>query len=291
MPSLLHESLVSLFRDCPALAPELLRHTGSGDLLGQTTPHLTSAELADLDPAEYRADVVIRMDAGDNNPTEVIIVEVQLARDPEKRFTWPLYMTGMRVRFRCPARLLVIAVDDSVAAWCAQPIPLDRGKSEVHPLVLGPRELPRITDFEQAREFPELAVLSAAAHGNEENAAEIAVAALSACQWLDRPRSTRYADFVLSSLSEAAQRALEALMNLHKYEYQSEFAKRYVEEGREEGRKDDRRAVLIELLSQRFGDIPDAIRERIEQAEMDQLELWTKRVIPAATVADVFKEE
>ena len=51
------------------------------------------------------------------------------------------------------------------------------------------------------------------------------------------------------------------------------------------------RGLLLELLVQRFGEIPASARERIEQAGLDDLERWTRRVIPAAALADVFESE
>lgn len=110
------------------------------------------------------------------------------------------------------------------------------------------------------------------------------------CAGLDSPRSARYADLVWASLGENAQRILEALMQMHKYEYQSEFAKRYVQEGRTEVLQ-EMREVLLEQLAQRFGEVPDSVRERIDHAEVAELMRWTKRIIPAAALADVFNAE
>ena len=68
MPSTLHEALVLLFRESPRLAPMLLaRALGLSpdiDIAGVADiadVQVTSAEFADLDPAEYRADVVLRV--------------------------------------------------------------------------------------------------------------------------------------------------------------------------------------------------------------------------------------
>ena len=301
MPSITHESLVALFRDCPALAPELVRGAGIA-LSGDFTPRITSAELVDLNPAEYRADVVVRLDklgatAGVEHSNvedrttvaEAIIVEVQLNRDPGKRKSWPCYMAGVHARLDCLVTLLVIAMDRGVADWCAHPIVLDHNGSTIHPLVLGPQTLPRIKDFEQARKLPELAVLSAAAHGGDEDAAAIALAGVNACRGLDSQRGNRYHDFIMASLSEAARSALEKLMSAQGYQYQSEFAKKYVGEGLERGREQGLRDILLRLLVQRFGSVPESTRERVEQAKLDELDRWLDNVIPAATLADVFK--
>src|SRR5439155_15344131 len=86
-----------------------------------------------------------------------------------------------------------------------------------------------ITDPAEAARRPELAVLSAMAHGGGEHGAAIAAAVLPAVAGLGDDRAKFYGDLVLDSLNEAARRALEAMMK--GYEYQSDFAKKYVAEG------------------------------------------------------------
>ncbi|KYF58941.1 hypothetical protein BE08_05670 [Sorangium cellulosum] len=70
------------------------------------------------------------------------------------------------------------------------------------------------------------------------------------------------------------------------YEYQSDFAKKYVAQGRQEGE----RAILLRQLRARFGDLPDAAVARVEAAETAALERWAERVLSANTLADVLDE-
>jgi hypothetical protein len=44
----------------------------------------------------------------DGKPVLGIVVEVQLLPDPQKRFTWPVYVAGLRARLKCPACVLVV---------------------------------------------------------------------------------------------------------------------------------------------------------------------------------------
>ena len=189
MPSASHESIVSLFRECPALGPGLLEHATAASIPSGTTPRITSAEFPDLQPPEYRADAVVRLDGKDDHPKEIVIVEVQLDRKLRKRFVWPFYATGARARFRCPATLMVVAVDEAIAAWCAEPIEIGRCGNVYQPFVLGPSAIPEVTDVEQACRLPELAVLSAAAHGRGASGEAIGIAAVTACKALDNPRA------------------------------------------------------------------------------------------------------
>jgi hypothetical protein len=113
MPSFHHEALLQLFRNRPRLAPELLH-----DALHQPLPEFTearvqSAELTDIQPAEYRADLVVLL--LDEQAVLGIVVEAQLARDDAKQYSWPAYVANLRARIRCPVCLLVIAPDEPLA--------------------------------------------------------------------------------------------------------------------------------------------------------------------------------
>jgi hypothetical protein len=298
MPSTLHEALVLLFRESPRLAPMLLARTVGFELPEDAEIQVTSSEFADLDPPEYRADVVLRIpDEKDRDRAtrEVFIVEIQLDADPLKHFTWPQYVTAARTRHRCPATLVVVTVDERVARWCSQPITLDRAGNVFRPVVIGPTTIPVVTDEAQARTWPELAVLSVIAHGHEPGSEAIGAAALAACDRLDSAQARLYADLIYTNLNEIARAALEALMQQHNYTYQSDFAKKYVAEGVKEGTKKGielgYRATLRTLLEQRFGALPADALARLDQADADTLDAWVRRVLTAGSLADVFASE
>jgi hypothetical protein len=113
MASRAHEALLLLFRNRPALAPELLRDALHLSVPRFTEARIESAELTDVQPAEYRADLVVLLYEG--RPVLGIVVEVQLRPDEDKRFSWPAYVANLRARIRCPVCLLVVTVDDGVA--------------------------------------------------------------------------------------------------------------------------------------------------------------------------------
>jgi len=103
---------------------------------------------------------------------------------------------------------------------------LGPGEASIRPFVLGPKGVPVITDATDARGRPELAVLSAMAHGQTDVGLDVAVAALVASAGIEGDERKRtYADLVLFSLGEAAREALEALMNRN-YEFKTEFARK-----------------------------------------------------------------
>jgi hypothetical protein len=151
---------------------------------------------------------------------------------------------------------------------------------------LGPTGVPEVIDEAHARADPELAVLSAMAHRRDKDsgkAAQIAFVAQVASVNLDEDRARLYFDLVLASLSEAARRELRA-MDPAKYEYQSDFAKRYVAQGRAEGALEGRAALVLRLLTRRFGALPPDAAERLGAASIDELDAIGERLLTAQSL-------
>ena len=287
MPSVFHEALILLFRNRPELAAELVRDVLHVDLPPFKEARIGSADLTEAQPAEYRADLVVEL--VDNGPVGAIVLEVQRAADEEKRLSWPSYAAVLRARLKREVCLLVVAPEESVARWAARPIALGGG-NWFTPLVAGPAAIPQVTDEAAAVRDPELAVLSAMAHGRHEDAttaAAIASAALHASVALDPDRSRLYCDLILASLSEAARRELQT-MDPAKYEFQSEFARRYIALGREEGRAEGKAEGRAELVKRqlvlRFGILAPDAAARVSAASIDELDAIGARLLTAPTL-------
>jgi hypothetical protein len=186
---------VDLFKNRPSLAAELLGEALGVSLPPYTEARLASTDLTEIQPAEYRADVVVVLLDRDV-PIRVLIVEIQLAVDPRKRLSWPAYVTVSRVIHGCPTDLLVVALDLGVAEWCAEPIEIGVPGFVLCPPVLRSTAVPVVTDLKEAARRPELGVLSAMAHGETEEGATIAAAVLPAIRGLDDDRARFYYDLV-----------------------------------------------------------------------------------------------
>ena len=97
---------------------------------------------------------------------------------------------------------------------------------------------------------------------------------------------------VLASLSEAARNSLQA-MDPANYEFQSEFAKRYLSRGRDEGLAEGRAegavTLLSKLLTLKFGTLDDATAQRLRGASTTELERWAERILSANALDDVFR--
>ncbi|MEM9489031.1 MAG: hypothetical protein AAGC55_07800, partial [Myxococcota bacterium] len=116
-------------------------------------------------------------------------------------------------------------------------------------------------------------------------------------------------------LSEAARHAVESLMELGNYEYQSDFAKKYVAEGRAEGLAEGRaegealgraeglvegearglakgRAEsLLVILEARGFTVAESLRQRILAThELDMLDTWCRRAARATELSEIFDD-
>jgi predicted transposase YdaD len=58
--------------------------------------------------------------------------------------------------------------------------------------------------------------------------------------------------------------------------------------GKAEGRAEGRAEALAQLLTLKFGTLPDAARTKLRAASAQQLADWTGRVLDATTIDDVF---
>lgn len=291
MPSSTHEALVELFAQRPSLAAELLADALGVDLPPYRDALLASADFADLTPAQYRADAVIVL--ADTAPVQAVVVEVQLRPDEDKRWTWPAYLVNLRARLRCPTALLVLCPARAVAAWSAEPIVVGHPGWTLTPLVLGPDRVPVVTSPDQARAAPQLAVLSALAHGAGRRREEVLAALLDGLAAVDADHAVLYLDIVLAALPQAAKRHLEALVSIAGYEYQSDYARKYFgqgkAEGKAEGRMEAKAMAVLTVLCSRGLDVSDEARRRVAECrDADQLDLWLRRAVHAATVDELF---
>lgn len=287
MPSQKHEILVSLFQSRPELAPTLLREVLGVRLPRYTEVRLESGALTEVVPTEYRADVVVLLVQG--KPVLGIVVEVQLTRKARKRFTWPSYIAGVSARLECECCLLVYAVSREVAAWAAKPIHLGPNGDFV-PLVVGPSGIPVVTQPERARREPELAVMSAMAHGegNAETAVEIALCAHAALGSLAEDTRALYWDLIEKALSAAARKALAMLPA--NYQFSGPTYKNGKRAGKREGRLLGEAEAVVTVLEARGIPVTDEQRERILSCtSLRTVKGWVRKAVSVQSAEELFK--
>ena len=168
------------------------------------------------------------------------MVEIQRNPDEGKRQTWPLYCASAHAQLRCAVWVVVIAPDHKVAAWAAQPIDTFQPGTGFAPVVIGPNEIPRVTDPRRALASPGLALLSAIVHGHEPGGEQVAIAAVDGLASVEPDRATLCLQILQALLDDVVFAAVEAHMELSNFPYRIPFARKAYEQGREQGREEGR---------------------------------------------------
>ncbi|WP_437939836.1 hypothetical protein [Sorangium sp. So ce341] len=315
MPTLEHNALVEMFRDQPALAPRLLATLFHVEVPPHACAAVVESSLDQLLPVEFRADLVLELRDASGALALAIVLEVQRDMDPNKKFSWPTYVTVVRAKKRCRTVVLVVAPDAGVAAWAAERIDLGLGLGHVAPLVLGPAVVPEVTDPADAEAETELAVLSAVAHGNGPNGRAVVLAALAALGRLDQEHAMVYFQLIWNTLREPMRQALEALVMERQIEGEATFppfVQRLIDrgmregelkgmregklegmregelKGMREGELKGKRDTLLRLLARAGIVLTESESARIQACtDVASLDRWIDNVLGAKTAADV----
>ncbi|WP_211365344.1 hypothetical protein [Polyangium fumosum] len=146
------------------------------------------------------------------------------------------------------------------------------------------------------RQETELAILSAAAHGNGPNGLDVALTALGALGRFDREHAAVYFQIVYNALREPMRRALEALIMQRQSEGKATFPPfaqqifdRGMLEGELRGMLAGKRDALLRLLARAGLSLAEDDRARIEACmDTETLDRWVENVLGAKTTRDVF---
>ncbi|WP_437894090.1 hypothetical protein [Sorangium sp. So ce124] len=303
MPTLEHNALVEIFREHPELAPRLLATLFHVEVPPHASVAVVESSLDQLVPVEFRADLVLELRDASGALALAIVLEVQRDEDPDKKFSWPTYVTVVRARKRCGTVVLVVAPDAGVATWAAENIDLGLGLGHIEPLVLGPAVVPEITDPDQAEKELELAVLSAVVHGNGPNGLTVVQAALAALGRLDQEHAAVYFQVIWNGLREPMRRALEALVMERQIKGEAAFppfAQKLIDRGKLEGLREGKleglregelkakRGTLLRLLARAGIVLAECESARIQACtDITTLDRWIDNVLGAKDATEV----
>ncbi|MEM9463704.1 MAG: hypothetical protein AAGF11_56725, partial [Myxococcota bacterium] len=234
-------------------------------------------------------------------------VEAQLNPHASKSFTWPLYVVVVRHRLRCRTTLVVLTDSDSVARWARRPIDIGHGMV-MHPVVIGPRQIPRDLSLEVARRVPALAVLAVVAHGRGPDAERVGRMAFEVTQPMvarGDERAMLYLDVIFDYLDEdILATILEESMDIlpepisdffmrHRIAGRHEGHREGHREGRRKGRREGRAEgmtrMLRRLLNRRKLEPTAEQRQRLATCtDPQQLQQWFDRAVTATSVGEIF---
>src|ERR1700679_2913060 len=98
MPTLQHNAIVKMFRENPELAPHFVAILFHVDVPAHTSVAVVESALDQLIPVEFRADLVLELGDAKGVLVLAIVLEVQRNEDPDKRYSWPVYVTVVRAK-------------------------------------------------------------------------------------------------------------------------------------------------------------------------------------------------
>ncbi|MEV5889859.1 hypothetical protein [Nonomuraea fuscirosea] len=293
-PTLEHEYLIELVRNQPSFVTTLLTELNVG------VPPFDEALLGNTDftqcvPTEYQSDSVVTLKKS-GKAVRAVVLEVQRKPDPDKSWSWPVYLATLRAREKCPVLLLVFSPNANTARTCAKPIDLGHPGWVLAPLVIGPEDVPAVTDITQAIAEPELTALSAIVYGNGDSPEKVKVLRTFVEAIVQQPHGRpSYSELVLMLLprSDAINLYKEMKMAVTVDDLMHlPFVREWVEQGEAMGRAVGEALgeaeSILKILNKRGIPVTDEARERILACtDTTILDAWLDRALTATSIDEV----
>ncbi|MGW2491593.1 hypothetical protein ACWCV9_30850 [Streptomyces sp. NPDC001606] len=287
-----HDTMHHIFRKEPDLLARLLPRAG------MEFPEYHSIEPLDTDlteirPLERRVDSLFRVRTAGSEGGFLLAVESQGKPDRDKHNSWTYYMAHLYAKYRLPPILLVVCQDKKTASWAAEPIRIGSDfhtSMQVFPLVLGPKNLPVITDPDEAAKDLPATVFSVLAHAKDPGV----LAILDEVGPVVGPHQ-EWAEIIEMGLGDGPARDhWRKLMDVYTPVFpgagtvMEEAWRKVVAYGEAKG---EAKAVL-RVLDARGIEVSDAVRERVMACtELDVLEAWLDRSLTATVAEELFAGE
>ncbi|RZB14647.1 hypothetical protein StrepF001_36580 [Streptomyces sp. F001] len=299
MVSSAHEALHQIFREDPGLLARALPKAGIAFPEPMAIQRLDT-DLTEIKPLERRVDTLFRFDTADAG-SYLLAVESQGRKDPDKLNSWTYYLAHLYAKYELPPILLVMCQDKATASWAAEPIRIGLPtctSMAVFPLVLGPDNLPAITDPDVAAHDIPLSVFSALTHAKDPALPAILDALATALANTGGETAQNWAEYTEIGLGDAQTRAFwRHLMATYTPRFPGrgtiieESINKGMAEGKAKGRAEGRAEDILRILQLRGIDIPEAARERITSCtDLDTLGTWFDRALTAASAEELFGE-
>ncbi|WP_433510261.1 hypothetical protein ACQP2T_41185 [Nonomuraea sp. CA-143628] len=300
MPSPPHDALVNLFANRPQLAVEILRDYLGADLPVTPLIRRESSTFNTRPSDDLESDLVFVM-GPPQKPVHAIIVEVQRDKSKDEK-QLARYAAALWLMLSCDVSILVVCPDRNAADHYAQPIKSGLTGYRPRPWVLGPDDIPVITDPQEAAAHPELAAMSVMVHGRDRKVVEAFTTALAD---VTDEHAPKYYEYAYSMSGPDIRSLLEEIMKSASTEWPvySPFAREHFGRGKAEGKAEGKvegrtegkteeasRSVLLVLDARGFK-VPDDVSTRIVTCtDLAQLETWLARAATAQTLQGLFDE-
>jgi hypothetical protein len=153
--------------------------------------------------------------------------------------------------------------------------------------VVGPEQIPMISDPDSARRQPQMAVLSACAHGREDRP-EVFEALFAGLGTVAPDLAKLYIGLVFTALPKARRVWLEEFMTATSYRRVSDIGDELLSGIRASGKAEGKAASVLDVLAARGIHVTDDLRATIMACtDAAQLDVWIQRAATANTIEDV----
>ncbi|WP_282694357.1 hypothetical protein [Streptomyces sp. CC208A] len=287
-----HEASHRIFQDRPELLSPVFRVLGLR-LPPKAAVEVLTPDATELRPLERRVDSVLRISPSEG-PGFLLAIEAQGRRDPDKASSWTYYLAYLSAKYGMPALLLVVCQDRSTARWAAGPFltGIDGWTAlRTHPLVLGPDNVPVITDPEEAGRNLAMAAFSAMTHGRDQDASAILEALAQALSTAESDSVAYYSELLEIGLGDTPARNIWRHLMRHVGSF---FPGRgtLVEETFLEGQAKGKAEAVLRFLRARGIDVPEAVAERVTAVtDPDELDRLLDRAVTATSAEELFDAE
>ncbi|MFG2652831.1 hypothetical protein [Streptomyces sp. NPDC048436] len=289
-----HEASHRIFQERPELLTPVFRILGV-PLPERPSVEVLSPDVTEIRPLERRIDTVLRISAP-NGSAFLLAIEAQGRRDPEKAASWGYYLSYLYSKYNIPALLLVVCQDKATSVWAAGPfrIGLDGWTAlSVHPMVIGPDNVPMITDPDEIAQNLAFAAFAALMHGRSPDCTAILDALATALRSADDEFIDYYWQLLDVGLGETPARATwRDVMGVTIYfPGQGTLAEEKYLEGKAEGEAEGKVQSLLLFLDARGIPVPDSALGRIKGCtDLDTLDRWLVRAVAVTDADELFAE-
>jgi hypothetical protein len=295
MPSSWHDAVTRLITEHPELGPAIAIHDARFRRLGLPVGipvSVGSPAFNDRISRDFYADAVVMAGGNPLAPEYGLIAEAQQAPAPGKLEDWPRYAAAFWLSTGKPEVVLVLCPDDKVARWYAERQPIATCLPGYAPpvIVIGPGQIPVLTDPTAMAASPALAVLSVAAHGADHPA--VLQAFREELLALPQPEKRKYYEFAHQLSGVTVRKILEDLVTSDLLLSSPIAIENYTKgqaEGLAEGKAEGEADAILLVLKTRGLTPTDTQRTQITGCtDLSLLRIWVTRAVTATLVDDLF---
>ncbi|CAL9514836.1 hypothetical protein [Streptomyces sp. enrichment culture] len=295
-----HETSHRIFQDHPEVLTPVFEALGLPPPVKATIEALTP-DATEIKPLERRVDTVLKVEPSDGDGF-LVAVEAQTARSPDKGLSWSYYVAHLHAKYGMPVLLVAVCKNRATATWAAGPFECrvrTWTTQSTRPFVLGPDNVPEITDESLVARQPALATFSAIVHSESANAPAILELLAHGMRSFDKATAKYWCEWLEVGLENTPVRdiwrELEKMVATYFPGRGTLFEETYLEgkaEGKVEGKAESQVELILRVLEKRGIPITPDARERITSCtDLDTLTRWFDRSLTVATAQELFSEE